>query len=100
MTTAGTILAQLGGNRFLAMTGARNLLNCSDALQFDLPRGSAKNKATKVRVTLTSADLYEVRFMRWNSRALLCDELGTVEDVYASDLRRVFTDATGLHCTL
>lgn len=99
MTTAQTILAQLGGNRFRAMTGADNFTGSADALTFSLPRG-AKNKANKVRVTLTPADLYTVEFFRLARRALVCETVGTVEGVYADQLARVFETATGLRVSL
>ena len=55
-TTAQIILAQLGGNRFLAMTGAKQLVDLGDGLQFSIGRG-AKNKANKVVVRLVG-DLF------------------------------------------
>ncbi|QIG67922.1 hypothetical protein EVB53_120 [Rhizobium phage RHph_Y60] len=92
-TIANTILSQLGGARFTAMVGAKNLLNGGDYLQFDLGRG-ALNKATKCRVTLRN-DLYRVTFFKWNRKALTADVVGEYEGVYASDLQTVFTVATG-----
>lgn len=100
MTVAETILAQLGGRRFLVMTGAKNLLAGDSSLNFDLPGGSAKNKATKVRVTLTARDDYTVEFYSWNARALDLKALAKVDGIYCDNLREVFTDATGLRCTL
>lgn len=100
MTVANEILAQLGGRKFLAMTGAKNLLDCGNALQFDLPRGFAKNKATKCRVTLDSSDTYTVAFFQWNARKLDMKPLGETSGVYADTLRATFTEATGLDCTL
>jgi len=92
---ASTILAQLGGGRFCAMTGAKNFLALKSGVQFDIGRG-AKNKATKVRIELTPADLYDVRFYRWNARQLEAVEVeGGAEGVYVEDLRRLFTEATG-----
>lgn len=100
MTTAQTILAQIGGNRFLAMTGAKNLIGDNSMLRFDLPRGAAKNKANKVQITLEASDTYRVDFIRYDARKLECQTVGTVSDVYADNLRDVFTAATGLYCTL
>ena len=40
MTTAATILEQLGGNKFRAMTGAKNFLDGGSYLSFHLPRGA------------------------------------------------------------
>lgn len=97
--TATTILQQLGGNRFLAMTGARQLLNTGDGLQFSLPRG-AVNKANKVRITLTQRDDYRVEFLRYSPRTLECTTLSQDDGVYAENLRQVFTSRTGLDCTL
>ncbi|MGZ2374934.1 hypothetical protein ACVI3U_002837 [Sinorhizobium medicae] len=65
-----------------------------------MPRGYARNKATKGLITLTVADTYTVEFFQWNARRLEMKPLGTVADVYAEDLRRVFTSETGLDCTL
>lgn len=99
MTIAQTILAQLGGNRFIAMTGAKNLLNTGDGLQFSLPRG-ATNRANKVRITLTLADLYEVTFYRYNARTLECPVVDSEDGVDAEGLREFFTARTGLRCSL
>ena len=62
MTIAATILAQLGGSRFIAMTGAKNLVNHGSALTFKIGRNSSK--ANMVRVTLNSDDTYTVDFIR------------------------------------
>lgn len=91
-TIAQTILAQLGGNRFLAMTGAKDLVNTGKGLQFAIGRG-ASNKADKVVVTLTYADLYDVRFL--TIRGVNMTERGTVEGVHADRLAAVFTEQTG-----
>lgn len=96
---ARTILAQLGGSRFTAMTGARNMVDLGDGLRFDLPRG-AKNRANKVAVRLTAADLYDVQFMHFNRSTLDCKTVGEQSGIYAEDLRRIFTAETGLETSL
>jgi hypothetical protein len=98
MTIAQTVLEQLGGNRFLAMTGARALVNTGTGLRFDLPR--AKSGINKVAVELTPADEYTVRAYRYSRRTLECPEVATREHIQAADLRRVFTTLTGLECSL
>lgn len=95
---AETILAQLGGNRFIAMTGAKNLLNGGDYLQFDLGRG-AINKATKCRVSLV-ADVYTLTFYKWNRKQMTADNVGEFAGVYADNLRQVFTRETGFYTSL
>ncbi len=39
-TIAQTILTQLGGNRFLAMAGAKQLVDLGNGLQFAIGRGA------------------------------------------------------------
>lgn len=97
MQIANTILSQLGGSRFVAMTGAKNLVGSASALQFDIGRG-ATNKANKVRVTLGADDLYTVEFFHY--RSLNLKPVGSREGVYADNLRAVFTDATGMETSL
>lgn len=92
---AKTILAQLGGNHFLAMTGARNLVALHNGLQFDLPPG-AINKARKVQIVLSPSDTYTVAFYKWNARKLSLKLIDTVNAVYADNLTTVFTGRTGL----
>lgn len=96
MSIAQTILAQLGGSRFMAMTGAKNFLDCGQALQFDLPARFAKGGINKVRVTLEPSDTYTVSFLKYRPRALDCQTVAEVSEVYADSLRQVFTRETGL----
>ena len=42
MTVANTILNQLGGNQFLAMTGCKNLLGFENGLQMRIPKNGSK----------------------------------------------------------
>ena len=55
---AQTILAQLGGRRFIAMTGARNFICGENYLMFSLPKGFAKDGINKIRITLDWTDTY------------------------------------------
>lgn len=96
-SVAQTILSQLGGNKFLAMTGAKNLVGGGDSLQFSIGRG-AVNKANKVRITLNVFDEYTVSF--YNYRKLEMKEIETVEGVTVDALRAVFTDRTGMAVSL
>lgn len=97
-TIAQTILVQLGASRFVAMTGARNLVGREDGLQFDIPR--AMNKANKVRITLTPDDLYTVEFMAFSRKYLTCDIVGRVDGLGCEELRGAFERATGLLTSL
>lgn len=63
ITVSKTILEQLGGRRFIAMTGARDLIGGTNYLMFRLPRGLAKNGINKVKITLDWTDTYVVEAM-------------------------------------
>ena len=95
---AEAILRQLGGNKFIAMTGATNLVALQYGLQFKLPRG-AKDGINKVMITLNGRDLYDIGFMRQGAD-LLIHQKHCMEDIYAEDLRRIFTEKTGLEVSL
>jgi len=95
---AQTILAQLGGKKFLAMTGAKGLMHSDNSLIMTIPARAAKNKATHCVVTLNSADEYDVRFMK--IRGVNVSDLPGSANVQAADLARVFTDHTGMHTSL
>lgn len=99
-TVARTILVQLGGSRFLAMTGARNLIADDRALSFHLPRGLSSQRIDRVSIVLDPSDTYTVRFGRWHSRRLEIDWLTEHSGVYADHLRTTFTASTGLATSL
>lgn len=95
---AQTILDQLGGRKFMAMTGVKQFLGDTDSITFGWPSTATKNKANKCRITLNSLDLYDLEFFR--IRGGDCKEVGSDQNVYAEDLQRVFTAATGLQTHL
>ena len=94
-TIAMTILHQLGGNRFIAMTGAKNLSCNNDALMFMFP----KNKTCWI--ILDEDDTYSMRFFKLNWK--LIDPLILVSEhhgIYCDQLQNIFTKQTGLDCNL
>jgi hypothetical protein len=99
MTVANTILAQLGGNRFAMMTGAKNFVGSADALMFSIG-GGAKNKINKVRITLTPDDLYTVEFMKYSPSKFTVTEIAKVEGIYCDMLQETFTNYTGFFTSL
>lgn len=92
------ILQQLGGNKFIAMTGAKDFVRSGDTmLQFSVGRG-ATNKTNKVRIELDANDTYTMRFYRiWKMEAKVIEE---ITGLYAEDLQRIFTDRTGFLTSL
>jgi hypothetical protein len=96
---AETILQQLGGRSFTAMTGARSYTSIEKGLMFQLPARFAKNGINKVRIYLTPRDTYMVEFWRIGPKLKL-SHISTHEDVYADSLRELFESQTGLYLTL
>lgn len=89
---ADTILSQLGGRRFMAMTGARNLVAIDSGLTMKVGRND--KGVTHVTITLTPADEYDMRFQRvWGTKVT---EKGGYEGIYCDMLQSLFTEGTGL----
>jgi hypothetical protein len=95
-TVAQTILRQLGGNRFIAMTGAKNLLATDTGFQCKIGSG-ATDGITHLRVDLVN-DLYTMTFLKVRGTSI--KTIATIEMVYADNLRDVFTDKTGMYTSL
>lgn len=94
LTVANTILDQLGGRRFIAMTGAKNFVGSETSLSMTLPGSLTKGRINKLRITLTPDDLYTVEAFVFRKYELI--PKGTTEGVYTDSLRGVFTAMTGL----
>lgn len=95
---AATILNQLGGPRFIAMTGASKFLRGVHSLSFRLPANFARNRINHVRITLDSDDTYSVFFGR--ARGAHYTVVSQHQTVYADGLQRLFRDQTGLDTSL
>ena len=91
-----TILKQLGGNRFIAMTGAKNLGTNGKDLSFSIGR-NAKG-VTHFIIKLTSADLYDVEFI--NMRGAKRKVIKKVKGVYGDMLPKIFQKYTGMRTRL
>ena len=112
-TIATTILQQLGGKRFEAITGARHFLAIESGLRFHLPSRLAKDGINLVNVTLNDLDLYNVEFVRVGRTPSVksivlrgADPLpkSTVvrylPSVHVEQLLGVFTETTGIYTSL
>ena len=58
MTTGAITFQQLGGNRFVAMTGARSLTQDETTFTFRLPNNFANHGINHVRIVLEASDTY------------------------------------------
>ena len=93
-TIAQTILQQLGGNKFIVMTGAKNFMDLGNGLSFKLPSNFATNGINYVKVTLQPSDDYTVEFGKL--RGVKYTALKTVDGIYCDVLQDLFTRTTGL----
>ena len=94
---AGIILNQLGGKKFQAMTGAKNLSFSDKSLHFSIGRNSTK--ANNVTISLQENDTYKMIFSRATMETSYI-ELKIYKDIYCDQLKRIFTDYTGLDTSL
>lgn len=94
MNVPQIILSQLGGNRFVVMTGARDFTGSADTLTFKLPRIS--NGISHVAITLDVDDTYRVEFRKWNARKLSMAIVAAHTGIYCDMLQDLFTNETGL----
>ena len=107
------ILQQIGGNKFLAMTGSKVKYygyNESGYAYLRLKLTKNKSKAQLLKIQLNSKDLYNMSFDRIKKTlnkeyaALgikIYDEdienIKFLEDIYCDQLQKIFTDITGMY---
>lgn len=95
---ARTILEQLGGNKFIVMTGAKSFVQGERELQMHIPMGPGRGRRV-FRVELADNDTYRVRFYRLR-RGLEVETIAAQDDVYCDMLAAVFERMTGLRTRL
>lgn len=107
-SVANTIINQLGGNKFIVMTGAKNFIALENGVKFNIGRNNSK--ANTVTITLNSLDLYDVIFskftpFKFNVKTMTAREekneiVKTYDSCYSDMLQDVFTSVTGLYTHL
>lgn len=108
MRVADVILEQLGGNKFLVMTGAKNLLADGNTLRMTLPKNMSK--ANRLWITLDPDDTYTMYFFKFTAGRLskktwtFTDdkkvEIKKVSGIYLDQLQEIFTNVTGMYTHL
>lgn len=68
LEVVNTILQQLGGNRFIVMTGAKQFVAIELGLMLTLPARLAKLGINKVRVELDASNTYTMTTLKVNAR--------------------------------
>lgn len=95
---AQTILQQLGGNKFVVMTGAHSFGSAIDGLGFRIPR--AKKGISGVRIDLKGNDLYKMTFLKKCPFPECVKTVAEYDDIYFDQLQKIFTEETGLYTHL
>lgn len=86
------ILRQLGGNKFIAMTGAKNF-NCTDN-SFICQIPMKKDRISHIKITLNVMDTYDIEFISiWGNKL---KTVSTFEGAYNNMLVDIIEDRTGL----
>lgn len=98
MQVAQTILEQLGGYRFIAMTGAKNLVAEETSLTFKLPK--CQKGINAVKITLDPSDTYTMTFYAQKRAPSAVSVISEHQDVYFDMLQSLFTNETGLYTSL
>lgn len=97
--TAKTILEQMGGHRFAAMTGSKNFIDLGIGLQMSLARNMTS--ANRLKVILDEVtDTYTMCFYRQSvtkNFGIKVKEIAKFEGVYFDMLQSIFTQVTGLY---
>lgn len=93
-TIAIEILKQLGGHKFIAMTGAKNFVCDNNSMGFKLSGTMTRDRINWVKITLNIMDTYDLEF-----KSIWGDKIKTISEisgVYFDGLRDVIADRTGL----
>jgi hypothetical protein len=108
MRVADIILQQLGGNKFVVMTGSKNFLSDGNTLRMSLAKNGSK--ANRLEITLEADDTYTMRFYKYTAGRLnkktfswtedKVEEVSTVDGVYCDMLQPIFTQVTGMYTHL
>ena len=93
---AQEILNQLGGNKFIAMTGSKNFGSDKNTLSMKLTRNASS--ANYLRITLNSMDTYDMEFISVRGASRKVKK--TYNGIYGDQLQSLFTEATGLYTSL
>jgi len=92
MSVAKEILNQLGGNKFIAMIGAKNIAGDAHSLSFRIGKNSSG--INYVKITLNAMDTYDIEFGK-----ILGTEykvVKAVNDIYNNQLQEIFKKYTGM----
>lgn len=110
-TKANIIFQQLGGNKFVVMTGAKHFVARENRLRFSI--GKNASRTNRVVIILDPDDTYTIKFIKYTPYSFKIRKDGSFKEtpeseqiieeysgVYADILQNVFTQVTGLYTKL
>jgi len=110
MTITETILVQLGGKRFIAMTGSKNFFYSNNGRTLSMTLVRNRSKANHLKITLNAMDTYDMEFIKvtmpkLNTKTFEYKEGKTTtvekfDGIYCDQLQEIFTRVTGLYTRL
>lgn len=94
---ADQLINQLGGAPRLSAMIRAQIMTAPDyvCIQF-----KGNRRMDRVVIRLNDSDLYDLEFMKYNSKTFTCDTKAAAKNVYADGLVQVFEKETGLYLTL
>ena len=99
LTVANVILTQMGDGKFIAMTGAKDMVGDATSLTFKLPARTSKDGVNAVKVALDPSDTYTMTFYAIG-RGAKVETVRKVSGLFGDQLQAVFTAITGLYTRL
>ena len=99
LAVANEILRQLGGRKFLVMTGAKKLVGDAyngESLSFRV--GKNPKGVSAILIKLNGLDLYDIQAYQIRNNQFT--EKGRENNVYVEDLQQAFTRLTGINTHL
>jgi len=108
MNIPATILEQLGGQKFIAMTGSKHFVGDGNTLRMTLAKNASK--ANRLYIALDPNDTYTMRFFkytapRFNNKTFSfsnekIEEVKTYKGIYCDQLEELFQHITGMNTRL
>jgi hypothetical protein len=95
---AEDVLRQLGGRKFIVMTGSTGFIRDDKERQITFKIPKAKKGINYIRIKLTAMDLYDMEFI--SVRGGNVKVIGHETGVYNDQLQSIFTKYTGLNTSL
>lgn len=96
---ANEIIRQMGGNKLVAMTGAKNFGAIENGVQFKIGKNS--KRVNTVKITLNAMDTYDVEYSWFAKKRGTFEYVNTVKasenGIYNDMLKESFERNTGMY---